>query len=303
MGIGLGWSMAKQAINDWSSDQASSMGAALAYYTIFSLAPLLVIVIAVAGALFGAEAARGEIIGQLQGLVGVEAARAIESMVLSTSEKMSSAAASIVGVAVLLVGASSVFAELQSDLDRIWKVEPSKRTGIWNFLRTRLLSFGMVLAVGFLLVVSLVVSAILSALGKYWSGLFPKGMEIFMHAADFVVSFLVLTLLFAMIYKILPRARIAWHDVWIGAAVTSLLFGVGKLLIGLYIGKTGVASSYGAAGTVVLLLLWVYYSAQIFLLGAEFTKIYAHHHGSRDPDKARSEEARRDRVKAVPSPG
>jgi membrane protein len=206
-------------------------------------------------------------------------------------------------MATLLIGATTVFAELQTDLDRIWRVDPPQRSGLWNFLHERLLSFGMVLTIGFLLIVSLVVSAVLAALSKYWEGLLANGMGLLMHAVDFLVSFGLLTLLFAMIYKILPRARIAWRDVWIGAAITSLLFGVGKLLIGLYIGTTGVASSYGAAGTVVVILLWVYYSAQIFLLGAEFTKIYAHRHGSRTARRPVRESAERGHGRAAASPG
>ena len=273
--------MARAAVRDWSDDHASSMGAAIAYYTLFSLAPLLVIAIAIAGVVFGAEAARGEIMGQLEGLMGPDAARAVERLLATAGDRSTGAAASIAGVVTLLLGASTVFSELQSDLDRIWKVRPSEHGGVREFLVPRLLSFGMVLAIGFLLIVSLVVSAALSALGKYWSERFGGGVELLMHGGDFLVSFGVLTLLFALIYKILPRTRIDWRDVWTGAAITSALFVVGKLAIGLYLGRTGAASGYGAAGAVVLVLLWVYYSAQIFLLGAEFTKVYAHRHGSR----------------------
>jgi membrane protein len=284
------WEIAKQAVSDWSDDYAPSMGAALAYYTIFSLAPLLVIVIAIAGLVFGEEAARGQIMVQLQGLMGADAARAIETLLEGAgSNKTGGAIATIVGFLTLLLGATTVFGELQNDLDRIWKAKPRDGSGIWNFLRTRLLSFGLILAIGFLLIVSLVVSAALAALGKYWSGLLGGGMEVLLHAIDFVLSFAVLTGLFAIIYKMLPRVPIAWRDVWTGAAFTSLLFGIGKLLIGLYIGKSGVASSYGAAGTVVLLLVWVYYSAQIFLLGAEFTKVYAQRRGSHMGVRGRAE--------------
>jgi membrane protein len=273
--------MAKQALGDWSSDHASSMGAAIAYYTLFSLAPLLVIAVAIAGAVFGAEAARGEIVGQLEGLMGPEAARGIEAMLASAGNRSTGTVASIAGIVTLLVGASTVFAELQSDLDRIWKVRPSDHGGWRELVVPRLLAFGMVLAIGFLLIVSLVLSATVAALGRFWADRIGGGVELLMHGVDLLVSIGAMTLLFAMIYKILPRARIAWGDVWIGAAITSILFSVGKVLVGLYIGKTGAASGYGAAGAVVLVLLWVYYSAQIFLLGAEFTKVYAHRHGSR----------------------
>jgi membrane protein len=273
--------MAKQAAGDWSSDHASSMGAAIAYYTLFSLAPLLVIAVAIAGAVFGADAARGEIMGQLQGLMGPDAARAIELILASAGNRSAGTVASIAGIVTLFLGASTVFAELQTDLDRIWKVRSSEHGGVRDFLVPRLLSFGMVLAIGFLLIVSLVLSATVAALGKLWADRLAGGVELLMHGADLLVSICAMTLLFAMIYKILPRTRIAWRDVWIGAAITSLLFSVGKVLVGLYIGKTGAASGYGAAGAVVLVLLWVYYSAQIFLLGAEFTKVYAHRHGSR----------------------
>ncbi len=273
--------MARDALRGWSEDRASSMGAAIAYYTLFSLAPLLVIAIAIAGAVFGAEAARGEIMGQLEGLVGADAARAVERLLAGAGDRSTGRVASIVGVVTLLLGASTVFSELQSDLDRIWKVPPAAHGAVRELLVPRLLSFGMVLGIGFLLMVSLLLSAAVAALGKYWADRIGGPTELLMHGADLLVSILAMTLLFAMIYKILPRARIAWSDVWAGAAITSLLFSVGKVLVGLYLGKTGAASGYGAAGAVVLVLLWVYYSAQIFLLGAEFTKVYAHRHGSR----------------------
>jgi membrane protein len=272
--------MAKQALGDWSADHASSMGAAIAYYTLFSLAPLLVIAVAIAGAVFGPEAARGEIVGQLEDLMGADAARAIEAMLASAGNRSTGILASAAGIVTLLLGASTVFAELQSDLDRIWNVRPSQRSGLRELVVPRLLAFGMVLAIGFLLIVSLLLSATVAALGKFWADRLG-GVELLMHGADLLVSICAMTLLFAMIYKILPRARIAWGDVWIGAAITSILFSVGKVLVGLYLGRTGAASGYGAAGAVVLVLLWVYYSAQIFLLGAEFTKVYAHRHGSR----------------------
>ena len=274
------WSLAKESVSQWSDDYAPSMGAALAYYTIFSIAPLLVIAIAVAGFFFGADAARGEIFGQLRGLIGDEGASAIQGVVKSAGQTGHGTFAAIAGVVTLLLGATTVFGELQSDLDRIWDSPKPKQAGLWGMLRGRVLSFGMVLGIGFLLLVSLVLSAALSALGHFWSGWFP-GWELLLQAINFVVGFAAVTGLFAMIYKLLPRCDIGWKDVWIGSMVTSLLFSVGKLLIGLYLGKSSVASSFGAAGSLVIVLLWVYYSAQIFLLGAEFTWVYSYRHGTR----------------------
>jgi membrane protein len=274
------WVLTKESVAQWSEDYAASMGAALAYYTIFSIAPLLVIAIAVAGFFFGADAARGEIFGQLRGLIGDHGASAIQAAVASASQTGHGTFAAIAGVVTLLLGATTVFNELQTDLDRIWDSPKPEHAGIWGMLRSKVLSFGVVLGIGFLLLVSLVLSAVISALGKFWSGWFP-GWDVVLQIVNFVVSFAVVTGLFAMIYKLLPRCDIGWHDVWIGAAVTSLLFSIGKLLIGLYLGRSSVASSFGAAGSLVIVLLWVYYSAQIFLLGAEFTKAYSYRHGTR----------------------
>ncbi|HLJ75130.1 MAG TPA: YihY/virulence factor BrkB family protein [Casimicrobiaceae bacterium] len=274
------WSLARQSVSQWSEDFAPSMGAALAYYTIFSIAPLLVIAIAVAGFFFGNEAARGEIFGQLRGLLGERGADTIQAAVASAGQTGHGTFAAIVGIVALLLGATTVFGELQSDLDRIWDSPKPAHSGIRGVIRGKLLSFGMVLGIGFLLLVSLVLSAALSALGKFWSGWFP-GWDIVLQIVNVVVSFVVITGLFAMIYKLLPRCDIGWKDVWIGAAVTSLLFVIGKLLIGLYLGRSSVASSFGAAGSLVVVLLWVYYSAQIFLLGAEFTRAYSYSHGTR----------------------
>ncbi|MBC8008363.1 MAG: YihY/virulence factor BrkB family protein [Prolixibacteraceae bacterium] len=272
--------LAKAAFANWKNDYAPSMGAALAYYTVFSIAPLLVIVIAVAALIFGQDAAHAAIMDQARGLIGENGAKAIEGMLASAQKPKQGMIASGLGIVALLVGATTVFAELETNLNRIWKVKADEGSGIWHFIRTRLLSFGMVLAIGFLLIVSLVVSAGIAAWGKYWSGWFG-GMEALLHVANFLVSVAIVTVLFAIIYKLMPRVLIRWRDVWIGALVTSLLFSLGKFLIGLYIGKSGVESSYGAAGALVVLLVWVYYSAQTFLLGAEFTRVYAESHGSR----------------------
>ena len=279
--------LTKAAFKGWGNDYAPSMGAALAYYTLFSMAPLLIIVIAVAALIFGQDAAHVAIMDQARGMIGENGARAIEGMLISAQQPKQGMLAGTLGILAVFIGATSVFAELETSLNRIWKVEPEKGTGLWNFMRKRLLSFGMVLAIGFLLIVSLVVSAAIALWGKFWSGWF-EGMEALLHAINFLVSVSVITVLFAMIYRFMPRVSIRWRDVWIGAFVTSLLFSLGKFLIGLYIGKSGVESSYGAAGALVVLLVWVYYSAQIFLLGAEFTKVYAENHGSRMKLKPRT---------------
>jgi membrane protein len=274
------WSLVRESFSHWSDDHASSMGAALAYYTIFSIAPLLIIAIAVAGFFFGASAARGQIFAQLHGLIGDQGAMAIEAMVRSASRTGHGGFAAIAGIVILLLGATSVFNELQSDLDRIWDSSPPRKAGFPGILRERLLSFGMVLGIGFLLLVSLVLSAALSALTHFSSASF-SGWAFPPQAIDFVIGFLIATGLFALIYKVLPRGDTGWADVWVGATVTSLLFSIGKLLIGLYLGRSSVASSFGAAGSLVVVLLWVYYSAQVFLLGAEFTYVYSYHHGTR----------------------
>jgi membrane protein len=275
------WHLITRSVSAWMDDYAPSMGAAIAYYTLFSIAPLLVIVIAISGVVFGAEAAQNAIVAQLEGLIGHEGAVAIQGLIRSASEPGRGATAAIVGAVTLFIGATSVFAELQSALDRIWEVPAGKKaSGIWQLIRQRLLSFGMILVLGLLMLVSLVVSAALAAFGRWW-GAFFGDWETMLHAVNLFVSFAVVTGLFAAIYKIMPRAEIAWRDVWIGAVVTALLFTIGKFLIGLYLGKSGVTSGFGAAGSMVVLLVWVYYSAQIFLLGAEFTWVYAHASGSR----------------------
>ncbi len=276
----------RDTVKSWSDDYASSMGAALAYYTMFSIAPVLLIAIAIAGYVFGAEAARGEIIEQLSGLMGDEGARAAEALVASMRAPATSLSAALLGGAVLVIGATSVFNELQDALDRIWRAPLRERSsGLFSLVRARVLSFGMILGIAFLLMVSLVVSAALSALTKWWSPVF-EGWVVLMQVLNFAASFGLITVLFALIYKLMPHARVAWHDVWIGAAFTSLLFTIGKSLIGLYLGRSGIASGFGAAGSLVVMLVWVYYSAQIFLLGAEFTWVYAHVFGSRRHLKA-----------------
>lgn len=275
------WDLIRKSVKAWVDDYAPSMGAALAYYTLFSTAPLLIIAIAVAGLFFGQEAARGEIVAQIQGVIGREGAIAVQGLLKSANEPARGIFLTAVSIITLVVGATTVFTELQSDLDRIWRVPaPEKGNGIWILLRTRLLSFGLVLGLGFLLLVSLVIGAAIAALGKWWGGVF-EGWEALLQALNFGISFATTTLLFALLYKLMPRARTAWRDVWVGAGVTALLFETGKFLIGLYLGKTSVASGFGAAGSLVVLLVWVYFAAQIFLLGAEFTWVYSNEYGSK----------------------
>ena len=273
------WSLARQAFAAWTADYAPSMGAALSYYTLFSIAPLILIAVAVAGMILGEKAARGEIFAQLATLTGPEGAAAVESLLENANRSTGGGIlATLTGFVLLALGAMSVFGELQNALDRIWRAPVrASESGMWKMVRMRVLSFGMVLGIGFLLTVSMILSAVIAALGKLW--MFP-GWEALAHIVDILLSFGLTTVLFAMIYKVIPRVPIDWRDVWIGAAVTAALFAVGKVLIGLYLGRSSVASAFGAAGSLVVLMVWVYYSAQIFLLGAEFTRVYAHAHGS-----------------------
>lgn len=274
------WGLIKKAGASWVDDYAPSMGAALSYYTVFSLAPLLVIVIAIAGLVFGQEAARGEVFAQLSGLLGTDAAKTVEELLNAASKPSQGIPSAVIGVVVLLIGATTVFGELQDALDRIWRAPVREgSTGLWGLLRARVLSFGMILGIAFLLMVSLVMSAAVSALGKWWTPAFG-GWEVLAQTINALVGFVFTTVVFAMIYKIMPRVSVRWHDVWLGAAITALLFSVGRMLIGLYIGKTALASGYGAAGSLVVVFVWVYYSAQIFLMGAEFTWVYARTWGS-----------------------
>ncbi len=271
----------KLAAQSWVDDYAPSMGAALSYYTLFSVAPLLLIVMALAGSVFGAEAARGEILGQLRGLMGEEGARAVQALLEAAHRPGQSAAATVAGGVFLLVGATSVFVELQDALDRIWRVpQRIKPSGWWRVMRSQLLSVGMILCIGFLLMVSLIASAALAAFGRWWGPLFAS-WELLGHTINFALDFVLTCTIFALIYKFMPRVRIQWMDVWVGAAVTALLFTLGKLLIGLFIGKSGITSVFGAAASLAVVLIWVYYSAQLFLLGAEFTWVFAHTYGSR----------------------
>jgi membrane protein len=271
----------RAAALNWVRDYAQSMGAALAFYMIFSIAPLLLIVMAVAGAVFGQEAARGEIYNQLQGLLGSPGALAVQDLIESAGRPSENVLSAAFGLLFLFIGATSVFAELQDALDRIWRApQKIKVSGLWALLRARLLSFGMILGIAFLLIVSLAFSAGLAALSKWWDPT-SSGWLSLVRLSELGLGLGLSTLVFALIYKTMPRAQVHWADVWVGAAVTSLLFVAGKTLIGSYIGHSGISTGFGAAASLIVVLLYVYYSAQIFLFGAEFTWVYAHQFGSR----------------------
>lgn len=274
-----GWAVLKAAAMGYWADNALSRGAAIAYFTIFSIAPVLFIAIALAGLVFGRDAAEGAIVGQLSGLMGHQSASALQGMIRGAYHQHSSVRATAVGLVVLLVTASGAFGEMQSALNDIWKAQPSAST-VSQLVRARLISIGLVLTLGFVLLVSLAINAVLSAFGSRIERLLP-GFQYALRAIDFGVSLLLIAALLAAIYKVLPDKGIAWRDVGIGAVVTAVLFSIGKYLIGLYIGSTAISSSYGAAGALMVILLWIYYTAQIFLFGAEFTKAYAEQRGSK----------------------
>jgi membrane protein len=274
------WALLREACSAWMADNVPSFGAALAFYSIFSLAPVLIVVIALAGMVFGREAAEGEILQQIQALVGRSGATTIQSVIQSANRPTLGVIASTLGIATVLLGASGAFLELQDALNKIWRAKARSESFWVCAIRKRCLSFGLVLGTGFLLLVTLALSAALAAIGTFMAHVLPTPVAL-LESINFLFSFGVITLLFAMLFKVLPDTKIAWSDVWIGAAVTSLLFTVGKVLIGLYLGRSTVASVYGAAASLVIFLVWVYYSAQILLLGAEFTHVYAKQHGSR----------------------
>ena len=274
------WQLFKRAFTRWNEDHAQQQGAALAYYAVFSLAPLLMIVIAIAGLVFGQEAAEGQIMDQIQGLVGEKSAQAIQSMIEEARKPAAGVIATVLAVVMLLFGATGVFAQLQESLNIIWRVKEKPGEGIWKMIKNRFISLLAVLGTGFLLLISLVISAGLSAMGSTLGHVLPFP-EFLLQGINVFISFAVVTLLFAMIYKLLPDKSIQWSDVWIGAIITSVLFTIGKFLIGLYLGKSDVGIAYGAAGALVVILIWVYYASQIFLFGAEFTAVYTESCGSR----------------------
>jgi len=274
------WGVLRDTVADWIRHNASSLGAALSFYTLFSTAPILVIAMAVAGSIFGPHVAEARVLDQMRSLLGEAGAAAMQSLLSSAHQSGLKGIAAAIGVVTLLVGATSVFGELQNTLDYIWKSPQKDSVVWWRILRSRILSVGLILGVGFLLMVSLLFSAALAALGA-WFGSFLEQWRVILPLLDLVLSLGLTTVLFAMIYKYVPREQIAWGDVWIGGLVTACLFSAGKLLIGLYLGRSSLSSAYGAAGSIMVLLLWIYYSAQIFLLGAEFTHVFTYSLGSR----------------------
>jgi membrane protein len=285
------WDLLVEAVNAFFADRASTMGAAIAFYTIFSIAPMLMLVVAIAGMTFGEEAARGAVARQLTDLVGRESAETIQALAESARDLGSGIVATIVGLVTVFIGATTVFGELQTSLNVIFKAPPSPASTVWQMIRTRLLSISLILGIDFLMLASLVVNAILAAFGDFLAPHLPGG-ETLLNVVNFSISFVVTTVLFGMIYKILPDVWIPWRDVLFGAAVTAFLFTVGKFLIGLYIGRSAISSSYGAAGAFVVFLIWVYYSTQIFLFGAEIAYAFARRHGSRqgEPEKKPAED-------------
>ena len=293
------FNLLRETFREWREDGANRLAAALAYYTTFSLAPLLVLVIAIAGLAGGREAAQTQTMAQVEDLLGADGREFIEGMIDSASQPETGLTATFIGAVTLLFGALGVFGELQNSLNTIWEVKPKPAKGwmdgIKRFIVRRLLSFTMVVGIGFLLLASLVVSAVVSALGEYIGNRWPMA-DFWLSLINFVISFLVVTFLFAMIFKFLPEIKIAWKDVWLGAAVTSALFSLGKFLIGLYLGRSEVGNTFGAAGSLAILLIWVYYSAQILFFGAEFTQVYANRYGSKivpDPDMVKITEMER----------
>lgn len=271
------WDLLKQTYEGWTRHNAPKLGASLSYYTVFSLAPLLIVVISVMGLALGAKAAQGEVANQIRGLVGDQSAQYIQSVVANADRPQAGLVASLIGLVTLFVGASGVFNELHDALNTIWDVESPAGAGVWGMIRRRVLSFGMVLAIGFLLLVSLVLSTAIAAAGTFAGNLLPVPGFV-MQAGHLLISMLVVTVLFALIYRFLPDTRIEWRAVWIGAFATAVLFSIGKLLIGLYLGKASIGSAYGAAGSLIVVLAWIYYSAQVFLFGAEFTHVWAEAH-------------------------
>jgi membrane protein len=273
--------LAARSIRAWLSHDASSMGAALSFYTLFSIAPVLLVATWIGGSVLDKESVRQYVLAQIQGLMGEAGAAAVSALLAGSSHIGGGTMATIVGITSLLIGATSVFGELQRDLELIWETPRTAATsGVWELVRTRILSFGLILGIGFLLMVSLVVSAALAAVSGWMESLIAE-WKVLLFVVDLALGLGIATVLFAMIYKFLPRQTIAWGDVWIGALVTAALFTVGKALISIYLSKSTFMSGYGAIGSLLVLLLWIYYSAQIFLLGAEFTRIFAYARGSR----------------------
>jgi membrane protein len=270
----------KDSLNAWVDDRASSMGASLAYYTLFSIAPLLLIVIAVAGTVFGKDAASGAIYTQLASILGKDGALAVQGLIASVQANQQSGWGAALGIGLMILGATTVVAELEASMNVIWRAPKAPaRPGWFLWLRTRFLSFSLVLGMGFLLIVSLVISALVAVWGAWWAPWFSN-MDSLLQLANFLIGLALSVVMFAMIYKLMPAARVAWRDVWVGSVITAVLFAIGKTLIGLYIGTSGIASGFGAASSLIVVIVWVYYSAQVFLIGAEMTWVYAKRWGS-----------------------
>jgi membrane protein len=279
------WDLTKQTASSWSDINAPRLGASLAFYTLLSIAPLLVVCISIAGLIFGPEAAQKQIAAQIGNVVGWQNAETLQSLLEHANKPAAGISAAVVGFLTLLFGASGVFGELRDSLNAVWGAKSTSGAGLMGMIKYRFFSFAMVLGIGFLLLVSLVLSAVIAAAGKFLQGRMPVPESV-LHIGSTLVTFIAVTVLFALLYKLVPDVYIEWKDVAIGAAVTSLLFSIGKFLIALYLGKASVGSAYGAAGSLVVFIVWVYYSAQIFFLGAEFTHVYAERHGSRAEQKA-----------------
>jgi membrane protein len=290
----------KQTITEFSQDKVPRLGAALAYYTIFSLAPLLLIAIAIAGIVFGHDAAQNKIFEQLRGVLGATTAAGVQEMVKNAAKPKTGTIATVLGIVTLILGASGVFGQLKDALNTIWDVKPKEGRGIMGMIKDRFLSFAMVFGLGFLLLVSLIIDTVIAAMGKYAGNHLPGG-EALWHIVELVFSFCVITVLMAGIFRLLPDLKIEWRDVWLGAALTSILFVLGKFALGIYFAKSAVGSSFGAAGSLVLVLLWVYYSAQILLFGAEFTQVFARSHGSLKP-QADAKRTEKEKEEQTPAP-
>lgn len=279
----------KTTFKKWNEDKASRLAAALSYYAIFSIGPVILVIIAIAGLVFGEQAARGELVGQIEGAVGPQAAQTIQGILEALNQRESGIIATVIGVATLILGAVGLFEQLQGSLNTIWEVQPTQGRGVMGMVKDRLIAFSMVLLIGLLLVASLVVTAALALVTSQFAGLVPPGLGFVWQLLNFLVSFALTVVLFALIYKVLPDVKIAWRNIWLGAAFTALLFAIGRLALGIYLGSATVGSAYGAAGSLVVLLVWIYYSAQIFFFGAEFTQVYANRCGARVAPKEHTE--------------
>jgi membrane protein len=283
----------RETVSKWSEHKDARLGAALAYYSVFSLGPLILIAIAIAGLVFGAEAVQGQVLGTLKGVVGDTGTQAIDAMLKGADRPREGMVATVIGIGTLVFAAIGVVVQLKDALNTVWEVETTPGSGVWRFVRGYILSLAGVLALGFLLLTSMLLTAALAATGKYVAAYLPEAT---LQVAGFAASFAVISLLFAMMFKWLPDTKVEWRDVWLGAVLTAALFEAGKFLIGLYIGKQGLESTYGAAASIIVVLIWVYYSAQLVLMGAEFTCVYAHRYGSR---KHAASDGRPSQAKAV----